>query len=262
MATIDQQQVDESYLMKAGDILGPIKAASYKALELQSNSKILDVGCGPGIDATNIAKIAPAQHHVTGVDFDERMILAASQTAAKLGLTDKLNYQQANAYELPFEANSFCATRSERLLMHLDNPEKAIEEMCRVTKPGGKMVIIDSDWATLSSATGNDALERKLSHHLVNDMLPNGFSGRNLAGQLKAFGLENIEVSVHAFSIDDPNVWRLIIQTEQIEQSALANNIATPDEISHWHDQIAAHSAAGKFQATLCLTMATASVPE
>ncbi len=262
MATIDQQQVNESYLKKAGEILSPIKASSYAALELQSKRNILDVGCGPGIDATNMAKMTAPDSQVTGVDFDDRMILAASQTADKLGLSDRLTYQKANAYELPFADKSFCATRSERMLMHLDTPIKALREMVRVTQPGGKLVVIDSDWATLSSATGNDLIERKISGHLVSEMLPSGFSGRNLPGQFHELGLENINVSVEAFYVNDPNVWRLIVQAEQIEQSAIANGIVSQQEIAQWHKDIEQQFEAGKFHATLCLTMVVGTVPQ
>ena len=262
MTTIDQQHVNESYLKKAGEILAPMKSSSYAALELPSKRNLLDVGCGPGIDAMHMAKLATPDTHITGVDFDERMIIAATETAKNLGLSDKLSFQKADAYELPFSDDTFCATRSERMLMHLESPEKALQEMVRVTRPGGKIVVIDSDWATLSSATGNDVLERKLSQHLVSDMLPSGFSGRNLPGQFNDLGLHNIEISVQAFYVNDPNVWRLIVQAEQIEQSAIANGIASQDELSQWHQAIEQHHEAGKFHATLCLTMATGVLPE
>lgn len=262
MTTIDQHQVNESYLIKAGEILGPIKKLSYEALNLQTNRKILDVGCGPGIDCSNMAKLTPQGWQFTGVDFDDRMIEAATAAAQQLGLSEKLDYQQADAYELPFEQSVFCATRSERLLMHLDNPELALSEMVRVTKPGGKLVVIDTDWASLSSATGNDLIERKICHHLANDMLPNGYSGRNLAGQFKDLQLENIAINVNAFSVNDPIVWRLMGQLDQVEQSAIASGVVTQEDISQWHDCIKKHFEAGKFHATLNLTLAVGTLPK
>lgn len=262
MATIDQQQVNESYLMKAGEILGPIKALSYEALELKSVGNLLDVGCGPGIDAINMAKITRDDCHITGVDFDERMITAATSTAEKLGLLAKLNFQQANAYELPFTDDSFCATRSERLLMHLDKPDLALAEMARVTKPGGTLVVIDTDWATLSCATGNDTIERKINHHQVHEMLPNGYSGRNLPGQFHELGLNNVAFSVHAFYVNDPMVWRLMVQMDQVEQSAIASGVVTQQEVQEWHNGIQQHFNAGKFHASLNLTLAKGKIPD
>lgn len=259
MAQIDQNQVDESYLLKAGEILSPIKSASYQALNLPASRTMLDVGCGPGIDCANIARLLPPGGRVTGVDFDPRMIAAAEASARQQGLSETLTYQQANACELPFADNSFCATRSERLLMHLDTPDTALREMVRVTRPGGRLVVIDSDWASLSCATGDDVIERRICHYLASTMLPNGYSGRNLPGQFNTLPLTNITTAVQSFTVTEPGVWRLMGQLDQVEASAIAAGVVTSREIEQWHNCIQQHFQQGKFHATLNLTMVAGS---
>ena len=59
----------------------------------------------------------------------------------------------ANATELPFPDASFDASRSERMFQHLKDPDAVFGEMVRVTKPGGRIVVLDPDWGTASIDT-------------------------------------------------------------------------------------------------------------
>jgi len=262
MSLIDQKLVNENYLAKAGQLIAPLKSASYSALDVFLKRKILDVGCGPGIDTCNIAKMAPQLEKIVGLDFDERMVMAANAGAEAQGLAEKVTHMKADAYEVPFEDNYFCATRSERLLMHLPDPSRALLEMVRVTKPGGKLVIIDSDWSAMSTSTGNDQLERIISTHVLQDMLPNGYSGRNLIGQFNQLQLQDISLSVHAFHSTDPIIWRLFAQMDQVDQSAVAAGLVNADDIKNWHQQIAQHHQAGLFYASINLVMAVGTIPD
>ncbi len=93
-------------------------------------SKILDVGCGAGF-LTN--QFALAGHDVTGVDQSEDSLRVA-HTYDRSG---KVRYLAANAYELPFDDETFDVVTSTDFLEHIDDPEKVIKEFSRVLKPGG-----------------------------------------------------------------------------------------------------------------------------
>ena len=88
--------------------------------------KVLDVGCG----TSRFGFI----NDYTGADFSEPMLEKAREKYPEN------NYIQADARDLPFEDNSFDNVISTRLLMHIDNWEKAVEEMHRVCKPGGRII--------------------------------------------------------------------------------------------------------------------------
>lgn len=94
-------------------------------INLSKNSTLLDVGCGNGFFTYHFAKF----YDVTGLDFSKQML--------KINPHHKLIH--GNVENLPFNNNSFDIVFCSDLLHHLKNPEKAVEEMKRVTK---KYIII------------------------------------------------------------------------------------------------------------------------
>lgn len=117
--------------------------------ELKKNSAILDVGCGLGFLGLSLIEFIP-QGKMTGVDLDPKLIEEARRRTEKLGLSRVADFRVANAYELPFDDDVFDLSICQTLLMHLDEPAKAIHEMKRVTKKGGRVVAIEPDYASLS----------------------------------------------------------------------------------------------------------------
>jgi ubiquinone/menaquinone biosynthesis C-methylase UbiE len=81
---------------------------------------------------------------------------------------------------LPFETDYFDSCRSERLFQHLSNPAQALSEMTRVTKSGGWVVVLDTDWGSLSTNSDETDIERRLARFMAESFLQNGYSGRKL----------------------------------------------------------------------------------
>ena len=88
---------------------------------------ILDVGCGEGFTLAKIRK-ANIGKHLEGVDFLDRAIELGKQTHPYLSL------KQGNIYKLPYKDNSFDAVICTEVLEHLEQPEKALKELYRVTR--------------------------------------------------------------------------------------------------------------------------------
>jgi ubiquinone/menaquinone biosynthesis C-methylase UbiE len=99
---------------------------------------VLDVGCGDGALAEALAR-AGAQ--VTGIDADRHMLAAARERFAAARLEAAL--LQADAQAQPFGDARFDAVVAVTVLCLLRQPERALAEMARVLKPGGRLVI---DW--------------------------------------------------------------------------------------------------------------------
>lgn len=98
---------------------------------LGAKSKVLDVGCGAGF-LTN--ELSLAGHDVSGVDLSGESL----EVAKRFDKTQKVKYQIADAYSLPFEDGSFEVICALDFLEHVDDPARAIKEFSRVLKPGGK----------------------------------------------------------------------------------------------------------------------------
>lgn len=118
-------------------------------LRLETNSVILDVGCGLGFLGSCLAEFIP-EGKIVGVDLDSSLVEAARKRAEEQGLSEIVDFRVGNALELPVESETVDLSICQTLLMHLDNPMKAIKEMCRVTKTGGRIVAIEPDFASYS----------------------------------------------------------------------------------------------------------------
>jgi len=95
-----------------------------------SRCRILDVGCGAGFLSNRMAEFG---YQVTGIDLSEDSLVVAR----KYDTTQNVQYLSANAYQLPFEDNSFQVVSAMDFLEHVDHPDKVIREISRVLAPGG-----------------------------------------------------------------------------------------------------------------------------
>ena len=98
--------------------------------------RILDVGCGTGFLARLLVCNLEGASAV-GLDADPKLLDLARQKLELEGLTERVDVVQGDAYELPFEDESFDLVTSHTLLCIMGDPEKALEEQIRVTRQGG-----------------------------------------------------------------------------------------------------------------------------
>jgi ubiquinone/menaquinone biosynthesis C-methylase UbiE len=155
--------VDPEYLQAMGKFLGSLKERTYSAMQAKTGDKVLDVGCGSGIDTVALSRIVGSTGQVFGVDYDNEMITESEQHAEKEGVSAWVKHKQADASSLPFDTGYFDSCRSERLFQHLLNPALVLNEMTRVTKVGGAVVVLDTDWGTISTDTNEIDIERRLN---------------------------------------------------------------------------------------------------
>jgi ubiquinone/menaquinone biosynthesis C-methylase UbiE len=168
--------------------------------KFKPGDRVLDAGCGPGSDTIHIARVTGKIGLVIGIDYDEALINKANERAKKVKVSNIARHIWANAEAIPFKSNSFDVCRSERLLQHVSDIEGTIEELIRVIKIGGRIVVADTDWASLSIDTSELSLERRVVR-FISDMFHNGYSGRQLYRILKENKMQDVAVRIH------PVVW-------------------------------------------------------
>lgn len=100
--------------------------------------KILEVGCGEGANIVNLKKFG-FKGKITGVDFSQAKIAFAKKQAPFAQLI------KADAYHLPFRQGEFDLVFCKNLLHHLSNQEKAVSEMVRVCRAGGRVIVIEGN---------------------------------------------------------------------------------------------------------------------
>ena len=110
--------------------------------ELRPGERVVDVGCGAGIDSLIAAKKVGSEGRVIGVDMTPSMLQKARQAAKKVGLAN-VAFREGYAEELPVEDGWADVVISNGVLNLMPDKAAALEEMTRVLKPGGRLQIGD-----------------------------------------------------------------------------------------------------------------------
>jgi len=106
-----------------------------------SAGRLLDVGCGGGQIALELARRHPGVH-VTGLDFSEDQIRRADRRAGALA---NVEFVVGNALDLPFADDSFETVISVACIKHWPDRMLGLRECRRVLKPGGRFVLVEAD---------------------------------------------------------------------------------------------------------------------
>ena len=117
------------------------KRRATEALSLTPGDRVLDVGCGTGVDAPAMVAAVKPGGRTVGIDMSE---LAIERAARRMVSVPEAEMLVADAHDLPFPAGSFDACRVDRTMLHLADPERALTEFRRVLAPGGRLAINES----------------------------------------------------------------------------------------------------------------------
>ena len=168
----------------------------HDAIAAAPGERILDVGCGPGFYVAELLERVGSDGHVSGIDTSAPMLAIAGRRVegnANVELAD------AAATSLPFDSGSFDGAISVQVLEYVDDVGLALSELHRVLRPGGRAVIWDVDWETLSMHSADPQRMRRVldawDRHLVHRSLPT-----TLARSLREAGFVDISLEGHSFA--------------------------------------------------------------
>src|SRR5690625_2998484 len=119
-----------------------------KRMDVKQGTKALDVCTGTGDWALALAKEIGTDGEVTGLDFSENMLKVAQDKREGQNI-NQVNFVQGNAMELPFADEEFDYVTIGFGLRNVPDYDSVIKEMYRVTKPGGKVVCLETSQPTL-----------------------------------------------------------------------------------------------------------------
>lgn len=121
------------------------KRNAVEALRLGRGDVVLDVACGPGNFTAAYAEAVGPEGTAVGLDLSRPMLLRALVDNASLpGGAPGAAYVLGNAHRLPFESGSFDAVACYGALYLIPGPFKALDEMVRVVRPGGRIAVMTS----------------------------------------------------------------------------------------------------------------------
>jgi ubiquinone/menaquinone biosynthesis C-methylase UbiE len=139
-------------------------------LNIQNGDRVLELGCGPSTTSPVFCPASGLSGFVVGVDFDAGMVQQAKINAKYSNLV----HMVADAHKLPFEDNQFNRVYAKRLFQVLPpaSAPKLISEMHRVLKPDGTIVLVDTDWTSVSVNYSDLELERRLTSFFRDHIRP------------------------------------------------------------------------------------------
>jgi SAM-dependent methyltransferase len=159
-----------------------LKAWALEQLAPTAGACAVDVGSGTGEDVVAFAKLGAK---ALGIEPSPGLRAEAARRAAG----GEVEFVDGRAEALPFEDQAIDVLRCERVLQHIDDPVAAVREMARVLRPGGRIVLIDTDWGTaIIHPADPDVLGRMVDY--FHSQTANPYSGRQLRGLLADAGLD------------------------------------------------------------------------
>jgi SAM-dependent methyltransferase len=187
------------FLATAARILEDQRRGWFERLQLRPGDAVLDAGSGMGEATQTLAGLVQPGGNAVGVDLSAELVQRARERAESM---PDVEFHVGTLTALPLPATSFDAAYSERVFMHLVDPDLAMAELFRVLRPGGRLVIVDVDH--VCAAVDADDLE--LSDLLVAAAaraITNPASGRRLRSQMLGAGFGQVIVEPIPRTITD-----------------------------------------------------------
>lgn len=178
-ASADEVAARDTYLQLLG--VGP-------------QQRVLEIGCGSGVVLRDIAQRVGSGGRAVGIDPSAALLAIARDLAARDGLTDRMEFRQADARTLPFDTGGFDATLAVTVLVHIPDGESVVPEMVRVTRPGGAVGVFDRDHDSLILSHPDRALTRRIIAATADEISADSWLPRRLPGLFERAGLQEVVV--------------------------------------------------------------------
>ena len=149
-------------LLVTNPLQEPVMRRVVRALNLPLESHGLDVGCGIGLQVMLLAEAVGEAGHVTGVDLSIEFLAYARSIAEKAGISEQVSFQEGDMNNLQFDDDAFDWVWSANCAGYAPGePLPLLEELARVVKPGGSVIILA--WSSQQLLPGYPVLEAHLN---------------------------------------------------------------------------------------------------
>jgi SAM-dependent methyltransferase len=186
--------------------------------DVQAGQQVLDVGCGVGTTAIQIARRFRAR--VTAVDIAPLMLARARANVHAAGLEDTVIVEQGDILALPFADDSFDRVLAEAVTMFVDRPPAA-KELVRVCRPGGRVLATEFLWRKPPTPEARQIFLGEICPGMTFDTLDDWVQ------IYRAAGLSDVQVTSGPFEMMTPAGF--------LQDEGMANSLAVMGRtLAHW----------------------------
>lgn len=228
------------------------------ALRIPAGGSVLDVGCGHGAAFERLAAKTGPTGRIAGLDASRTLLDEARRRCSRMAMQVELH--AGDAHRLPFADEIFDAARADRVLIFLRDPAAALDELVRVTRRGGRVVVTEAD---LGSAVV-DAPDVEVTRAVLaaaGDALPHGWIGRRLRGLFVERGLVDLEVRMFGVQSTHLGEWSRRVGIEAAARRAVCLGRTSAGAVETWMAGLQERDRAGRFFAAGSFFMASATLP-
>ncbi|MFF1650534.1 methyltransferase domain-containing protein [Streptomyces sp. NPDC058240] len=237
--------------LAATDLARSYKSVMLDALDAQPGQTALDLGCGPGTDLSALAKAVSPSGRVIGVDSRREMVAQARRRTEDL---PSVEVQLGDIHTLPLEDGSIDRARTDRMLQHAADPAQALVEARRVLRPGGRLVMGEPDWDSLTIDYPDIEVARAYTRYVTDNVVRNGVIGRQLARLALDAGLAVLAVVPVTSVFRDVQAADQVLGLQRNTDRAVSAGALPARASQRWLD----HLATGPFFAAVTLYVVAA----
>jgi ubiquinone/menaquinone biosynthesis C-methylase UbiE len=222
------------------------RAAYLDLIGVAPGERALDVGCGSGVVTRALAnRVAPSGMAV-GLDPSPALLAVARELAEQEGVGELVDLRAGDARSLPFGDAEFDVVLAVTSLSHIADGERAIPELVRVARVGGRVGVFDRDTDSLIIAHPDRATTRRIVTAFSDHQSMDGWLARRLLGRLTEAGLRDVRVRAFT-SIEHDASGFFALGALRAAEIAVQAGAITEDEHRRWLDALREEQAAGRF---------------
>jgi ubiquinone/menaquinone biosynthesis C-methylase UbiE len=233
-----------------------VRQTALRALRPQPGQRLLDAGSGAGDVSRRLAAEAGPGGAVVAVDSSSATIAVARRRHDG----SNVDYRTGDVCSLDLPSDSFDGVWCERVLQHVDDAERGIAELVRVTRPGGRVCLIDTDWGSLAFDGVPAGLARQVMEIMHGRLTPKQFDmGRTLRRRLVARGLTEVTAEPVTCLFSSPASAAVVLPmiNPMVGQEVW---LAPPGVRDEWFSHVDAAGARGDFLAVLTIWVVAGTV--
>lgn len=215
-------------------------------MEIEGAGEVLDMGCGTGVAAREIAGRDGFSGEVLGIDLSGYLIEVAGRLATEEGLAERITFRQGDTQSLNLNSERFDAVVAHTLLSHVGDPSAVLSEAKRVVKPGGLVGVFDGDYASVTFEQNDPEKAKADEEKVISAVITQPRVMRQLPRLGKNVGLELVKTYPYVLAeVGNADFWMSGI--ESFRKLIPKSGVMTETEAEAWADALRKSSEDGTF---------------